>query len=182
MNVSQKSVIIALFFVTLGCGQSSAIREYEVTRESEEVLTSELIRDQFEAVPFRWKVPSDWEAAENDQFSAFAWSAGPSAAKARITVSDLPPTAGIEPQFVRWRGQLQLPEIDPAEMMKSTETVKAKGLSGQWIEIPGESETILGMIAAYQGKLWVFKYRSVNSTAKEQKEAFRGFCESLSTE
>jgi hypothetical protein len=39
----------------------------------------------------------------------------------------LPGTAGVEPQFVRWRGQLQLPETDPAEMMKDVETLTLKG-------------------------------------------------------
>lgn len=82
---------IAPILLTLsGCGSSSDIREYEVAREDEKVLTSDLLRDQFEAVPFRWEVPKDWVAAQNDQFSAFAWTAGPSESSARITVSDLP--------------------------------------------------------------------------------------------
>lgn len=181
MNDS-KYIAFLLLPLLCGCGQSSDIREYEVERESEQVLTSDLLRDQFEAIPFRWDVPKAWQAAENDQFSAFAWTAGPSDASARITVSDLPETAGIEPQFVRWRGQLQLPEIDPAELMQTVETVPLKGLSGQFVEIKGESESIMGMIAAYKDKLWVFKYRSSNSTAGAQRAAFRGFCESLTAE
>ena len=85
---------VTLLLVTLsGCGSSSDIREYEVAREDEKVLTSDLLRDQFEAVPFRWEIPKDWVAAQNDQFSAFAWTSGPADASARITVSDLPGTA-----------------------------------------------------------------------------------------
>ena len=174
--------ITLLLLTSSGCGSSSDIREYEVAREDEKVLTSDLLRDQFEAVPFRWEVPKDWVAAQNDQFSAFAWTAGPSDASARITVSDLPGTAGVEPQFVRWRGQLQLPETDPAEMMKDVETLTLKGLTGQWIAIQSETETILGMIASYKDKLWVFKYRSSNSVAEVQRAGFRSFCESLSVE
>ena len=183
MNIFRFNFLSVLLLLSAaGCGPSSPIREYEVPRESEQVLTSDLLRDQFEAIPFRWKVPTDWEAAENDQFSAFAWTAGPAGVRARITVSDLPGTAGVAPQFARWRGQLQLPEVDPAEMMKSVETIKVGGLTGQWIEIEGQSESILGMIAEYGNKLWVIKYRSANSTAKEQRDAFRGFCESLSVD
>jgi len=178
-----KTIVLLLMPVLLsGCGQSSAVREYEVPREDEKILTSDLLRDQFESVPFRWKVPKDWQTAENDQFSAFAWTAGPSGATARITVSGLAGTAGVEPQFTRWRGQLQLPEMSPAEMMKAVEQVSLKGLSGQWIEIKGESETIMGMIAPYKEKLWIFKFRSTNSTADNQRAAFRGFCESLTVE
>lgn len=183
MNALKTIVLLLMPVLLSGCGQSSAVREYEVPREDEKVLTSDLLRDQFKAVPFRWKVPSTWLTAENDQFSAVAWTAGPSGATARITVSGLAGTAGVEPQFSRWRhDQLKLPEIDPAEMMKTVETVALKGLTGQWIEIKGESETIMGMIAAYKDKLWVFKFRSANATANDQRAAFRGFCESLTAE
>lgn len=174
--------ITLLLFTLSGCGSGSDIREYEVAREDEKVLTSDLLRDQFEAIPFRWEVPKDWVAAQNDQFSAFAWTAGPADASARITVSDLPGTAGVEPQFVRWRGQLQLPEIAPSEVMKDVETLTLTGMTGQWIEIKSDTETIFGMIADYKDKLWVFKYRSPNGTAEIQRAAFRSFCESLSVE
>lgn len=174
--------IALLLFTLSGCGSSSDVREYEVAREDEKILTSDLLRDQFEAVPFRWEVPKDWVSAQNDQFSVFAWTAGPADAAARITVSDLPGTAGVESQFIRWRGQLQLPEMDPTAMMKDVETLTLKGPTGQWIEIKGDSETILGMIASYKDKLWVFKYRSSNATAELQRAAFRSFCESLSVE
>ncbi len=182
MNALKITAIILLIATAPGCESNSVVREYEVDREQERVLTSDLLRDQFEAVPFVWKVPSDWTIAENDQFSAFAWTSTAAGATARITVSDLPTAAGIEPQFMRWRGQLQLPESDPADVMNSVETLLLKGLSCQWIEINGETETILGMIAPYKDKLWIFKFRSANSTAKEKRQAFREFCESLSVE
>ena len=50
------------------------------------------------------------------------------------------------------------------------------------MEIIGDSETIMGMIASYKDKLWVFKYRSANSTAVEMRDSFRSFCESLKVE
>lgn len=182
MNDLKKSAVIIFLVCLSGCEPGSAVREYEVDREPGTVLLSDVLRDQFEAVPFRWTVPREWQAADNDQFSTMAWKAGPADASARITVSGLPGTAGVEPQFVRWRGQLQLPEIDPAELMKSVETITMKGLTGQWIEIKGESESILGMIVSYKDKLWILKYRSANSTAADQRDAFRGFCESLTVE
>ena len=182
MNDLKTSVLVSVALVLLGCGQNSAVREYDVPREDEKVLTSDLLHDQFESVPFRWEVPKNWVATENDQFSAFAWTAGPSSASARITVSDLPETAGIEPQFIRWRGQLQLAEIPPADVMKTVETVSLQGLTGQWVEINGDAETIMGMIASYKDKLWVLKYRSANSTAVEMRDSFRSFCESLKVE
>jgi len=179
MSDLKSCVLLFLILSLSGCGPNSKVREYDVAREPGKVLTSDELRGQFQAVPFRWEVPKTWQGTENDQFSAFAWSTGPKSAAARITVSDLPGTAGVERQFVRWRDQLKLPEIDPADVMKTVETVTMKGLTGQWIEIRGEAETILGMIAPYKDKLWVFKYRSGNSTADQERAAFRKFCESL---
>lgn len=179
MSDQKPRTLLLLLLCFAGCGPK--VREYEVAREQEKVLTSEVLRDQFQAVPFLWEVPKGWQGTKNDQFSAFAWSAGPGDAAARITVSALAESAGIEPQFIRWRDQLQLPEVDPAEVMKSVESIKLNGLTGQWIEIRSETETILGMIVPHKEKLWVFKYRSVNSTADQERDAFRKFCESLTT-
>jgi hypothetical protein len=182
MNDLKSGVVLVLLFLLSGCGPNSTVREYEVAREQEKILTSDVLRKEFQPVPFRWKVPQSWRSSANDQFSAFAWTAGPKDASARITVSVLDGMAGVEPQFVRWRDQLQLPKISPAEVMESVESVTLKGLTGQWIEIRGETETILGLIAPYEEKLWIFKYRSANSTADLERDAFRGFCESLAVE
>jgi hypothetical protein len=182
MIPSLRRYLPAVCLVFTGCGGTSEVREYEVKQEFEKILTSDLLRDQFESIPFRWKVPADWKAAENDQFSAFAWSVGSGESAARITVSDLPASAGLEPQFLRWRGQLNLPEVDPAEGLKSVETIPLKSLTGKYIEIKGDSESIFGMIVPYKDKLWVFKYRSENSTAERQRKPFRDFCESLTVE
>lgn len=165
----------------LACGvgcEDAAIREYVVEREQKEFYTSDLLRDEYSAVPFRWTVPSDWKTADNDQFSKFAWQAGGSDG-ARITVSDLPGTAGIAPQFSRWRDQLQLPRMESGDIMKSVEQISLKGMTGQWIELRGETESILGMIVSHKDKLWVIKYRSSNSVAETQRAGFRNFCESL---
>jgi hypothetical protein len=170
---------LPLSVLAAGCQQKSEIREYEVTAESTEILTTDVLRDQFQPFPFDWEVPAHWKESPNDQFSQFAWTAGPSGKEARITVSDLPESAGVEPQFVRWQGQLSLPESAAADLLRSVERVPIGRSVGQWVEINGENETILGMIVPYQDKLWVFKYRSVNGTAKIERDGFRTFCESL---
>lgn len=182
MNDLKSCVLLLLTLVLSGCGPDSTVREYEVEREQDKILTSDLVRKEFQPVPFRWKIPEGWRSTANDQFSAFAWTAGPKDAAARITVSVLGGGAGLEPQFVRWRDQLQLPKLSPEEVMKSVEPVALKGLEGQWTEIRGETETILGLIAPYEDKLWIFKYRSANSTVKQERDAFRKFCESLAVE
>lgn len=173
---------VLLLLTQVGCNKSSGIVQYEVDRESDKVLTSDLLRDQFDPIPFRWKVPAEWAEAENDQFSAMAWTAGPKSDPARITVSGLSAASGLEAQVVRWRGQLQLPEMAVAEVMKSVEDVMLQGGTGKWCAFSNDTETILGMIVPHQDKLWIIKYRSGNDTAAKERDTFRRFCESLQVE
>jgi hypothetical protein len=70
---------------------------------------------------------------------------------------------------------------DPAELMKLVEPLELKGASGQWIELKGASETILGMIVPRGDKLWIVKLRSGNSEVPAVKESFRKFCQSWQT-
>ncbi len=175
-------VFILMSVACMGCYGDSAIVPYEVERESDRVLTSELLRDQFDPIPFRWTVPEEWTEADNDQFSVSAWSAGPKKDPARITVSGLAVASGLEAQFVRWRGQLKLPEMPIAEVMKSVEDVALKGATGKWCQLQNESETILGMIVSHKDKLWIFKFRSANATADKERDRFRSFCKSLEIE
>lgn len=171
-----------LLLIPVGCNRDSDILQYEVDREPEKVLTTEMLRSQFDPIPFSWNVPVEWADAENDQFSAMAWTAGSKNDSARITVSGLSAASGLEAQIVRWRGQLKLPAMDAAEVMKSVEDVTLKDATGKFCKFSNDTETIMGMIVPYQSKLWIIKYRSSNALADKQQTAFRGFCESLKIE
>jgi hypothetical protein len=171
-----------LLLTFVGCNKSSGIVQYEAPRESDKVLTTDLLRDQFDPIPFRWKVPAEWTEAENDQFSAIAWTVGSKSDPARITVSGLSAASGLEAQVVRWRGQLNLPEMGVAEVMKSVKDVTLQGATGKWCEFKNDTESILGMIVPHEDKLWIIKFRGENATADKVRDAFRGFCESLKVE
>ncbi len=171
-----------LLLIPVGCNKNSRVVQYEVEREPEKVLTTEVLRDQFDPLPFLWTVPKEWADAENDQFSTMAWTAGSKNDSARITVSGLSAASGLEAQIVRWRGQLKLPEMEVAEVMKSVEDVTLKGATGKFCEFSNDTETILGMIVPHQTKLWIIKYRSSKALAEKQRTVFRGFCESFKVE
>lgn len=176
MNIHRCGPLLLLFALG-GCGPE--IREYQVPVAQEDYLPSDLLRDAFDVIPFRWDVPSEWVEAENDQFSAFAWETAESGDKGRITVSPLSESAGLEQQFARWRGQIGLSAADATEVMKDVQSLVLEGCTGEYVEYKGESETILGMIVPLKGKLWIFKMRASNAAADKSKASFRSFCESL---
>lgn len=181
MTPRQSHISAALLFtVLIGCNSADQVVRYTAESEQQQFLTSELIRDRFQSVPFSWDVPGEWKSAQNDEFSKFAWLAGPSG-RTRITVSDLPATAGIAPQVARWGGQIGLQPESPAALMNSVEPLPLAGMTGQWVELKGPNETILGMLLTYKEKLWVVKLRCSNDDVGSLREQFRSFCQSWSS-
>jgi len=172
---------ITLFLIGLaGCEPAAEVRQYVAPAEYERMLTSDLIRDRFDSVPFRWSVPSQWVKARNDQFSKFAWTTGANS-ETRITITSLPSTAGIAPQVTRWAGQIGIEASNPATLMNSVEPLEMGGLTGQWVELAGPGETILGMLLAHRDKIWVVKLRGTAAQAAAAKKSLRSFCQSWST-
>ena len=181
LSVRKRSRLYLAFSMLLcmGCGTGFEISEYVVPTENERIVTSDVLKDEFGAIPFDWDVPDSWMLAENDQFSKVAWQVGPKSDSARITLSDLPIAAGLLPQLTRWRGQIEIelgPKDDP---MDGAEPLKLEGATGTYVDFEGAEDTILGLLVPQGDKLWIFKFRSSNEIAEQQRDAFRKFCESV---
>ena len=165
--------------LSAGCGDAPEIRQYRVERENKRDITSEALRDQFPPIPFRWDVPESWSIASNDQFSVRAWNAGPPTAAARITIGTFPSRTGIPAQVMRWRRQLGLKSEDVEEAMEGVSALKTQNGAGSYARIEGASESIFAFIIPIENEFWIFRYKSKNATAKEERERFKNFCQSL---
>ena len=172
-------LFVTATLVCSGCGTGEEIREYVVKPEHERVFTSDVLRDEFGAIPFEWEVPESWTMAENDQFSKFAWQVGAEGNEGRITLSDLPIAAGLVPQLGRWRRQIGVEPGPQDNPMQNTESLKLQGGTATFVDLKGAKETILGMLIPQASKLWIFKFRGSNAIVDEQREQFRKFCESV---
>ena len=170
--------LIVLCCTVTGCAERATISEYEVAQENERGLTSEVLRDQFPPVPFRWDVPENWRVADNDQFSRLAWTTGSPVDAARITVGSFPSSAGVEAQVVRWRRQLGLETPDTDTAMRNVQPIETRGGAGSFVAIDGARESIQALILPIDDSLWIVRYKSSLERAKDQADAFRTFCES----
>lgn len=166
-----------LLFV--GCAPEGEIRQYTVDVETERIVTSELLKSEFGAIPFQWKTPESWVIAANDQFSKVAWEVGNKADTGRITVSDVSMGMGLMSQLTRWRGQVGIELTESADPMTGTEQLKLNETTATYIDFQGDEQSILGMMFTFNEKLWVFKFRGSNSVTEPEKERFREFCESV---
>ena len=163
----------------VGCGNQGEIRQYTIPPEREDVITSEVLKDEFGAIPFEWEAPQDWTLAQNDQFSKVAWEVGDSVESGRITVSDVSMGMGLVSQLTRWRGQIGMEQKEGEDPMADTEQLKLGDTTATYVNFAGEEQSIIGMMFPYGGKLWVFKFRGSNAVAEEQRKTFRQFCESV---
>lgn len=170
-------VLAILLFV--GCGHQAEIRQYVVKPESERIITSDVLKDEFGAIPFEWDAPKSWTLARNDQFSKVAWELGPKVDGGRVTVSDVSMGMGLASQLTRWRGQIGLEQSEDDDPMADTEELELDGGTATYVDLKGEEQSIIGMMFPHEGKLWVFKFRGSNAVAKEEKKRFRKFCESV---
>lgn len=127
-----------------------------------------------------FQVPSEWRQAENDQFSAAAFSAGPEDRAARITITQTPAAVGILGQVNRWRGQVGAEPLPADQTMDSFPTVSMGNIPASFVEIVGnDGESIAGAIASVAGQLWFFKMRGPAETVNEELERLKTFCESV---
>ncbi|MCA9035511.1 MAG: hypothetical protein KDA91_10280 [Planctomycetaceae bacterium] len=172
---------LLLFACLTGCGNKAEIREYVVEPEEDKVITSEVLRRSFGSIPLKWTQPEGWRTAANDQFSVLAWvTSDQKDVEARVTLTDLPGSAGIVPQIARWRGQIELDDAAPDEMMKDVETIDlGDGQTGSYVQLKGKKESILALILSVEDKMWVLRYRGNEMAVRDSGAEFRRFCESV---
>ncbi len=80
----------------------------------------------------------------------------------------------------RWRGEVGLPPVSEEELAEATEAIDLLGEEGSYFEFVGESETTYAAMAVRGELVWFFKLRGPGEAVEAQRDAFRGWLESLS--
>ena len=127
--------------------------------------------------------PEGWTEGASNQFRKASFVAGDGARKAEITVIDL----GAEgndwlTNVNRWRGQVGLKPTSAAELEKETKAVEVGTSKGQYAELVGPTETILGVMAVQGSKAWFIKLKGDKQLAEREKAKFEQFVKSLQLE
>lgn len=141
---------------------------------------------------FRYTVPDGWQPGQRvvsrggitvTREAAFLVADGD--AKLEITVTVLPPFgASLARNVNRWRGQVGLEPLEPAELEASVEKVAVGDLTGQFVELVGPegdagSTTVFGAIATQGNHAWVFTLKGNGDLAKREREKFLAFLKSI---
>lgn len=165
-----------------GCMEESEIRTYTIPAD-EDVMTTERLKSMFAAnrLP-EFDTPAEWRAAEADDFSRFAFEAGPDdeKQKARITVTKMPPAAGLLVQINRWRGQIGLDPLNDMDASPDVEIMKMGDVDATFVDFDGlNGKSIVGAVAQVSGSMWFFKMIGPTDTVDSETERMRKFCASV---
>ncbi len=105
--------------------------------------------------------------------------------KLEVTAIDLIARGNdLLPNVNRWRGQIQLEEIDQAELDDSRRRIQLGDVEGDYVELVGPEGTeprqaILAVMALQDGKAWFFKLWGDAELAQREKDRFEQFVQSV---
>jgi hypothetical protein len=135
-----------------------------------------------------WKTPEGWTEVPAGEMRVASFKIqGPDGKQADVSVIPLPGLSAStdDANVNRWRGQVGLSPVSPAELKKSAENVQAGGQPAQLFDLAGTSpgsgdaERILGVIQHRDDAAWFFKMTGDAALVEQQKPAFIAFLNSV---
>ncbi|HEY2252337.1 MAG TPA: hypothetical protein VGH74_14790, partial [Planctomycetaceae bacterium] len=134
------------------------------------------------APPFDCEIPEGWTAAQAGQFQLAVYEVRDGERQVTISVSAV--GGDLATNVNRWRDQVHLPRLEPADLEKEMHKIKVDGHEGVYVEAigpdtPKPREAILGVIVEAQGKQWFLKLRGDSELASREKPNFEKFVQSI---
>lgn len=135
------------------------------------------------ATPLTYDAPAGWKSGRAGGMRKAAFEVAEDGQRAEITVIDLPRDVGAAGDRLanvnRWRGQIGLAEMSGDEFRAARQEVPVGALTGDFVELVGQSQTILGVMVDQGDKTWFIKLQGDAPLAAKQKPAFLAFVGSL---
>ena len=128
-------------------------------------------------VPLTYTAPSEWQATPLAQFQMLRFTVADGSQNVEISVSAV--GGGLEMNLARWRDQVGLPDVSPAELAAAMQPIEIDGVPGQYVEFAGEKETIVGAIVPRGRMSLFFKLRGHKELAARETARFREFLKSV---
>ena len=104
-------------------------------------------------------------------------------AEADMAITAFPGDVGGElANLNRWRGQIQLPPVGPAELEASVQHSDRNDLHLTVVDVAGTGATaqrILGAMVPYAGATWFFKISGPEALVAKEKTEFLAFLDTV---
>ena len=104
---------------------------------------------------------------------------GEGAAAADISVFEFPADANdLLSNVNRWRDQVGLKGVTSEELDKSVRKIDVGGIPGDYVELIGQQQAILGVMVKKGASAWFFKLQGPPELATRERARFEAFVKS----
>lgn len=131
-------------------------------------------------------VPSGWQPTSNDTFSRYAFIVPGDDAAARVTITPLRAAGGdafLLANINRWRAQVSLPPLSPAQMGTELKDIPFLGGTAKLVlALPEEAagrNGIIGVIGIHGNTAWFVKMSGDAEFLQEKQAEFEQFVRSI---
>jgi hypothetical protein len=132
------------------------------------------------APKINWKLPDGWTEVPPSSMRYASFSVGAEDNKIDISIVTFPGEGGSDADNVnRWRQQLGLTPMNPAELAGQTVSLKTADVIFSSIDLVGASARTLAAWTRRDGRVWFFKATGPNAAVEKEKSNFVKFVESI---
>lgn len=131
-----------------------------------------------------WRAPANWAMKPGNGMRKGSFTiTGPDGATADLAITAFPGDVGGEVANVnRWRGQLSLAPLSPAEAAAAVTHLSANGLDIGVVDLvntASPAQRMLGAMIPYQGATWFFKLTGPDSVVAPERAAYLDFLKTI---
>lgn len=131
-----------------------------------------------------WTAPQSWQSRPAGMMRKATYALpGPAGAPLDLAIMAFPGDVGGEIANVnRWREQVGLEPLGPAEATASVQRIEANGLKIAVVDVAGtgtDASRLIGAMVPYQGATWFFKVMGPDAAVAAQKAALLQFLQTL---
>ncbi|MBL9213106.1 MAG: hypothetical protein JNL92_21770 [Opitutaceae bacterium] len=130
-----------------------------------------------------WTAPAHWKAKPGSAMRKGSYAITGEGGEADLAITAFPGDVGGDlANLNRWRGQIQLPPVAPAEFEASRQRLERNGLQMTVVDIVGtgaNAQRILGAMIPYGGATWFVKLMGPDALVAKEKAAFTAFLDTV---
>lgn len=129
-----------------------------------------------------WTVPAGWTAKALGAMRKGSYTVKGDGGEADLSITAFPgAVGGLEANLNRWRGQVGLAPLSPADVVAGTEKFETSGLEVVVADYAGNGTRMLGAIVPFGGNSWFFKLSGPEAVVASQKAAYLEFLHTIKT-
>ena len=128
----------------------------------------------------KWQAPAGWSEVPATSMRYASFNAGPGDNKVDISIVTFPGDGGSDADNVnRWRQQIGLPPMSPADTAIQVQPLKSDGGTFSIVDIAGANARTIAAWTRQNGHVWFFKATGPGPAVEKEKPNFVKFVQSV---